>query len=245
MRRMKRFFTLVMAVVVGISVIGYTSEMSAKTKRTARKATTSKRQHTPVQISEPDGYIDGHGYVDLGLPSGTKWAIYNVGAEAPTEYGYYFSWGNIKPYQYPEKAVSRMNGVRIENICGDAQYDAATANFGKNWQMPAIADVTELEENCELKEVKINGTKGLLIIGKNKKNIFMPYAGEYFADSNEFGEDSLGFWTGESEEVPYSDSNEVSWCIENSPADAEHDDIWLTGSNVFRNYALSIRAVSK
>ena len=32
-------------------------------------------------------------YVDLGLPSGLKWAKCNVGAESETDYGDYFMWG--------------------------------------------------------------------------------------------------------------------------------------------------------
>jgi len=34
--------------------------------------------------------------VDLGLPSGTKWANMNVGAEKPEDYGSYFAWGETK-----------------------------------------------------------------------------------------------------------------------------------------------------
>lgn len=48
-----------------------------------------------VEISQPDGYINGHGYVDLGLPSGTKWATCNVGADEPWVYGNYFAWGKL------------------------------------------------------------------------------------------------------------------------------------------------------
>ena len=38
-------------------------------------------------------YVDpyaGHEYVDLGLPSGTKWATMNVGASSETDYGNYY-----------------------------------------------------------------------------------------------------------------------------------------------------------
>lgn len=36
--------------------------------------------------------------VDLGLPSGTKWANMNVGAEKPEDYGLYFAWGETQGY---------------------------------------------------------------------------------------------------------------------------------------------------
>ena len=36
------------------------------------------------------GKLNGHDYVDLGLPSGTKWATCNLGASSPSDYGEYF-----------------------------------------------------------------------------------------------------------------------------------------------------------
>ena len=33
-------------------------------------------------------------YVDLGLPSGLKWATTNVGAKTEEEYGHYYMWGS-------------------------------------------------------------------------------------------------------------------------------------------------------
>ena len=41
------------------------------------------------------GTINGHDYVDLGLPSGLKWATCNVGATSPEGYGDYFAWAEI------------------------------------------------------------------------------------------------------------------------------------------------------
>ena len=54
--------------------------------------------------SEPTGYENGYGYVDLGLS--VNWATYNVGASTPKEYGDYFAWGEIEPYYEPGYARS-------------------------------------------------------------------------------------------------------------------------------------------
>lgn len=43
------------------------------------------------------GQESNYDYVDLGLPSGTKWATCNVGATKPEESGNYFAWGEIAP----------------------------------------------------------------------------------------------------------------------------------------------------
>lgn len=45
-------------------------------------------------VQEPTiGTLNGHDWVDLGLPSGTRWATCNVGASAIQDCGYYLSWG--------------------------------------------------------------------------------------------------------------------------------------------------------
>lgn len=40
-----------------------------------------------------DVNLNGHDYIDLGLPSGTLWSTMNVGAELPMDEGLYFQWG--------------------------------------------------------------------------------------------------------------------------------------------------------
>ena len=50
------------------------------------------------QQGDQSGEIDGHAYVDLGLPSGTMWATTNIGATNPEDYGDYFAWGETVPY---------------------------------------------------------------------------------------------------------------------------------------------------
>lgn len=46
--------------------------------------------------SEP---VAPYEFVDLGLPSGTKWATCNVGATSPEESGFYFQWGDTQGYK--------------------------------------------------------------------------------------------------------------------------------------------------
>ena len=46
------------------------------------------------------GTLNGHDYVDLGLPSGILWATCNLGAEKPEDYGNYYAWGETQPNPY-------------------------------------------------------------------------------------------------------------------------------------------------
>lgn len=43
----------------------------------------------------PNMLINGHEAVDLGLPSGTKWATMNIGATSAYDRGKFFQWGEI------------------------------------------------------------------------------------------------------------------------------------------------------
>ena len=59
--------------------------------------------------------------VDLGLPSGLKWASFNVGASAPEEYGDYFAWGDPEPYY--------TDGHSQDNPCSNWKANKT----GYNW----------------------------------------------------------------------------------------------------------------
>ena len=50
--------------------------------------------------------------IDLGLPSGTKWACCNVGATTPEGYGGYYAWGEKKTKSvYNEVAYKYLNSL--------------------------------------------------------------------------------------------------------------------------------------
>ena len=135
--------------------------------------------------------LNGHEYVDLGLPSGTKWAKCNIGAKTETDFGYYFAWGETNPknsfteenYNY-EKQESYVDSdgfthnrdKNIVCISGDSKYDAATANWGNGWSMPTKEQFDELIYKCNWEWVSKNGVYGYKVTGNNGKYIFLPAA---------------------------------------------------------------------
>ena len=127
--------------------------------------------------------------IDLGLPSGTLWACCNVGANAPTQYGDYFSWGEtmqkdeyaFETYSYCHSYdgdyfnVSSLGWDFLGEDISGTQYDAAHVNWGGNWRMPNLNNVKELIEHCEYEPLPADTqTKGLLFTGPNKQSIFIP-----------------------------------------------------------------------
>ena len=128
-------------------------------------------------------------YVDLGLPSGLKWATYNVGASSPEEYGKYYAWGEVIPKTEYTQANSETYGVPLTDISGNPHYDVATANWGGDWRMPTKTEMQELIDNCTWVWLLQNGTMGYKVTGPNGSSIFLPEAGYrsgaslYFAGS--------------------------------------------------------------
>ena len=123
---------------------------------------------------------DGHEYVDLGLPSGLKWATCNVGANAPEEYGDYFAWGEIKTKKSFSESSSLTSGKKKYSIeiAGNSQLDAARANWGGSWRMPTKYECQELIDKCKWEWGTVNGVNGYKVISKvNSNYIFLPATG--------------------------------------------------------------------
>ena len=121
--------------------------------------------------------------VDLGLPSGTKWADRNVGASSPEDYGGYYAWGETEEKEvYNWSSYIHCDGS--EYTCHDigsdiagTQYDVAHVKWGGAWKMPTLDQVNELVDNCTSEWTTENGVNGRRFTGPNGKSIFLPAAG--------------------------------------------------------------------
>ena len=129
----------------------------------------------PINPDGSDGKHEGHGYVDLGLS--VKWATCNVGATTPEDYGHYFAWGETSPKDEYTDDNSSTYSMQMSDISGNAQYDAATANWGGDWRMPTRAEQQELLNNCTWTWTTQNGVNGYNVKGPNGNSIFLPAAG--------------------------------------------------------------------
>ena len=128
-------------------------------------------------LNPPDvtGKINGHEYVDLGLS--VKWATCNVGATSPSDYGNYYSWGEINVKR--EYSNSKIYEKSIDCIAGNSLYDAARANWGETWRLPTKAEFQELIDMCSWIWVSQGGRNGFRVTGPSGGSIFLPAAGWY------------------------------------------------------------------
>lgn len=123
-------------------------------------------------------------YVDLGLPSGIKWAKCDLGGTSPEKYGDYYCWGETwtkttDEYYYFTDIVE---GQYTKYDSRDKRYflekedDVAYLRLGEGWRYPTWNEVQELYDNCTVTESTLNGWPGVMFVSKiNNNYIFFGY----------------------------------------------------------------------
>ena len=206
------------------------------------------------EIVPYDGEIGGHRWVDLGLPSGLKWATYNVGATSAEQLGRLFKWGEIYDI-YDKRPKNNLSKKPIRDIQGNPAYDAARANWGETWRLPSEEDFQELLDNCTIAFAYICGTRGFKLTSKiNGKYIFLPEAG-HDSTGNEtwhgIGWRHCVYWSSTSKDLYYYTYEDVGVSLtiyQDRSVNLDKDNsyvgriIKLEGGS--RRYASAVRPVS-
>ena len=162
---------------------------------------------------------NGHRYADLGLS--VKWAVCNVGADNPEQYGDYFAWGetemkkiyNWETYKWCDGGSNTLKKYNTHSYNGLIDHktslsivdDAAKANWGGSWRMPTDAEWLELLDKCKWIWTTQNDVKGYKVISKiNGNSIFIPAAG-YKEEQSLFNEGSHGYYWSTMLDTDYTD----------------------------------------
>ncbi len=198
--------------------------------------------------------------IDLGLPSGLKWASFNLGATAPEEYGDYFAWGEIEPkdsynwstYIY---ATTRQYGGfesllkyntdsslgAVDNLTTlEMDDDAAHVILGAQWRIPTLEEAQELINNCDFVNTTLNGVDGYLVTSRiNGNSIFLPTA-QYWESTFAEGDSGCGRYWLSSLYSGYTANSKYAYRLSLRPSSHENYRDW----DWFERYAgLSIRPV--
>lgn len=172
--------------------------------------------------------------VDLGLPSGTMWASYNVGATKPQEYGGFYAWGEtIEKERYDwdnydwKKLTSDITGM---------EHDVAAVKWGGKWHMPTYDQAHELLKYCTWGIATLEGVTCASLTGPNGKIIYFPLTGyKYTSWYDEEGFMGV-YWTGTIMET--GDSGVMAWDYGFSGDDSFGMPFFAAG-----NYGKPVRAV--
>ncbi len=154
--------------------------------------------------------INGHKFIDLGLPSGALWAEASIGAETATDDGYYFAWGETttkETYLWDNYRWGTEDN-RIKYYEGDGKTvldrddDAAYAIWGDPCRMPTEEEFEELTNtnNCTWFRTTKTTSSGTTVDGwecesvKNGNSIFFPLSGWYKGDQHISSDEQARYW---------------------------------------------------
>ena len=174
-------------------------------EKSTSKSVTIERNHlskmSPIEAEGGAQIAPIPEAVDLGLPSGLKWASFNVGASKPEDAGDYYAWAEIEPYYSGLDPLTWKEGKEDgywytsykwwnENLewtkyftdgkmVPDPEDDVAHVKYGGKWRMPTDAEWTELRENCTWSWTMQGDIMGYLVTASNDNSIFIPAVGAW------------------------------------------------------------------
>ena len=184
-KKKSKFFQRVSGIAIIAMSVAIALSSSVGCKRDEGKSAENDTKTTKIRKNGPlTGEINGHDWVDLGLPSGVKWATCNVGATSAEEYGNYFGWGETEPKDNYSSINSltykiSLRKLKKAGIIDDAltltkEHDAASVQWGGTWRLPTDEEFGELISECNWSFATLNGVNGYLVIGPNEQSIFLP-----------------------------------------------------------------------
>ena len=158
-----------------------------------RKATITLQLTEDATMNKTVEIFQESNTVDLGLPSGTLWATFNVGASRPEEYGDYYRFGEVETRDYygidnyNDDFVPLLTPVIYKSDSYLAslknEFDVANIKWGDCWNLPSMKQIEELFCYCSAKTELLNGVLCTRLIGPKGNSIYMPLNGYYHEDT--------------------------------------------------------------
>ena len=153
--------------------------------------------------------------IDLGLPSGTKWACCNVGAAKPEEHGGYYAWGETEEkdeYDWDNykwgtagsinKYAPNHDNYNIYSFKDgkgtlDPEDDVAYVKWGTPWRIPTYDQMDELITYCTWERTDLNGVNVWKVTGVSSEHncIYLPASGYRLGTSSPTTGKKGYYWT--------------------------------------------------
>lgn len=193
-------------------------------------------------------------FADLGLS--VKWAMCNIGASKPGEYGDYYAWGETNPktcYNWTSYRFCKGDQDMLTKYCpsGKKEFwggtdavadnksklepgdDVAHIKLGGKWRIPTEAEWRELQSRCRWEWTIKNGHYGYEVTGPSGNSIFLPAAGRKYDATLNFDGSGGFYWSSSlNEDLPYR-----AWYV-------DFDSGKIGNKSLGRYYGRSVRAVS-
>ena len=210
----------------------------------------------PVRAVCYTEFLNENDWVDLGLPSGTKWAKCNLGASNPYEAGDYYMWASTTPntndvcdlthVPYHTGSSIRTGWTKYNNKRSygtidyktvlDTEDDAAYIVTNGKAYMPTKAQMQELIDNTTTQQTTINGIRCRIFTAKNGNSICIPISG-WRQNSTIYSSNANGYIWSSSHCEDYPSQGQTLVILTN-------EDLTVKVSSLSRDFGVPIRPVS-
>ena len=206
-----------LAILDGPSERGVGQEAEEKTEYAASGTSGhTGGETTETEYPSQSSESAGHASVDLGLS--VRWATCNLGAQAPSEHGDYYSWGETAPKMSYGEYDSLTSGKDIGDVSGDEGHDAAREKLGGDWRLPTEKEMEELETRCRWHSTSREGVVGYVVTGPNGTSIFLPSSGLKIRGSVEGRGTVCSYWSS----TPSESDRKSAFCLTYSKNNVGH-----------------------
>lgn len=190
--------------------------------------------------------------VDMGTVvngKNVKWALCNLGALKPEDYGDYYAWGETEPksdyswetYKFRKSSSGPLSKYDPESSDDnvnkrvlDAEDDVARIKLGGKWRMPSDEEWKALMTTCTWIWTTQNGINGRLVTAANGNSIFLPAAGGRYGTGSDYEGAYGNYWSSSLS----TDDSYHAWNVDFS---SRH----LEGCGGYRYHGHSVRPVSE
>lgn len=144
----------------------------------AYQTAKDKVAYWETYVNDQKLFFNSYGVVVREIKSSGEDTFYTAKDVADSDYK--TSKRTYSEKEYAKEYVGHdYANIASNDLIGNAQYDAATANWGADWQMPTNDQLKELIDECEW---TFTGN-GYTVTGPNGNTIFLPADGYRYGNS--------------------------------------------------------------
>ncbi len=187
--------------------------------------------------------VNGHKFIDLGLPSGVLWSETNIGASARIGEGSFVAWGetsnkldySLDKYKYFEESAYTKYTTTDAAVRLEGSDDAASVAWGATCRLPLAAELEELFTATDYVTTSWtqlpDAASGEVVYGlyvtskKYNTHIFLPASGCY-SGGEKIGAGTYGKYWSSSRTVTQADGEAQAFTFSSESQTITSDARW-------------------
>lgn len=175
-----------------------------------------------ARVTQSRNHDIPEGFIDMGLPSGTLWAVANLNATSEYNLGTFYAWGEVaakrtytwKNYRFGEDDMTKYNDTDKLTVLQDA--DDPAHQVDPTWSLPTMEQFDELAWYTTQEWVTLPVPGCWFTSQDRETSIFLPATG--FKVYDEWDDDGIGYYWSKSLYTGSDADGFQAWTLHVSPS---------------------------